>query len=112
MNSSPDTKHINYLRKEREKSVSEFKFYRTTRSLPFQGSHRLEKYLNLEGFLEKSLKITSAMKSTGKSLKSLEKSLNSTISVGLSTVDRGINKYKMFVPIFGAAYFQHFFLIF
>ena len=44
-----------------------------------QGSHRLEKYLNLEGFLEKSLKIKSTLKSTGKSLKSLEKSLNSTI---------------------------------
>ena len=44
-----------------------------------QGSHRLEKYLNLEGFLEKSLKIKFALKSTGKSLKSLEKSLNSTI---------------------------------
>ena len=45
----------------------------------FQGWHRLEKYLHLEGFLEKSLKIKSALKSTGKSLKSLEKSLNSTI---------------------------------
>ena len=44
-----------------------------------QGLHRLEKYLNLEGFLEKSVKIKSALKSTGKSLKSLEKSLNSTI---------------------------------
>ena len=44
-----------------------------------QGSHRLEKYLNLEGFLEKSLKMKSALKSTGKSRKSLEKSLNSTI---------------------------------
>ena len=33
-----------------------------------QGSHRLEKYLNLEGFLEKSLKIKYALKSTGKSL--------------------------------------------
>ena len=43
-----------------------------------QGSHRLEKYVNLEGFLEKSLKVKSALKSTGKSLKSLEKSLNST----------------------------------
>ena len=46
---------------------------------PFKGLHRLEKYLNLEGFLEKSLKIKSALKSTGKSLKNLEKSLNSTI---------------------------------
>ena len=31
-----------------------------------QGSHRLEKYLNLEGFFEKSLKIKYALKSTGK----------------------------------------------
>ena len=37
------------------------------------------KCLNLGSFLEKSLKIKSAFKSTGKSLKSLEKSLNSTI---------------------------------
>ena len=37
----------------------------------------LEKYLNLEGFLGKSLKIKSALKSTGKSLKVLEKSSNS-----------------------------------
>ena len=44
-----------------------------------QGSHRLEKYLNLEGFLVKSLKVKSVLKGTGKSLKSLEKSLNSTI---------------------------------
>ena len=44
-----------------------------------QGSHRLANYLNLEAFLEKSLKIKSALKSTGKSLKSLGKSLNSTI---------------------------------
>ena len=39
----------------------------------------LEKYLNIEGFLEKSLKIQYALKSTGKSLKCLEKSLNSSI---------------------------------
>ena len=45
----------------------------------YQGSHRYENYLNLEGFLEKSLKIKSALKSTGKSLKGLEKSLNSSI---------------------------------
>ena len=35
----------------------------------------LEKYLNLEGFLEKSLKIKYALKSTWKSHKGLEKSL-------------------------------------
>ena len=45
----------------------------------FQGSHRFEKYLNLDGFLEKTLKIKSALKSTGKLFKSLEKCLNSTI---------------------------------
>ena len=39
----------------------------------------LKIYLDLEGFLEKSLKIKSALKSTGKSLKSLEKLVNSTI---------------------------------
>ena len=44
-----------------------------------QGSPRLEMYVNLEGFLEKSLNIKSALKSTGKSPKSFEKSLNSTI---------------------------------
>ena len=30
-----------------------------------QGSHILEKYLNLEGFLEKSLKIKPALKALG-----------------------------------------------
>ena len=44
-----------------------------------QGLYMFEKYLNLEGFLEKSLKIKSVLKITGKSLKSHEKSLNFTI---------------------------------
>ena len=44
-----------------------------------QGSHRLEKYLNFEGFLEKSLKVKYTLKSTGKSLNGLEKSLNYSI---------------------------------
>ena len=39
-----------------------------------QGSHRLEKYLNKQGCLEKSLKIKFALKSTGKTIKGLEKS--------------------------------------
>ena len=34
----------------------------------FQGSHRLEKYLNIQGFLEKSFKIKFALKSTGKAI--------------------------------------------
>ena len=33
-------------------------------SIPSQGPHRPEKYLNIEGFLEKYLKIKSALKST------------------------------------------------
>ena len=48
--------------------------------------HRLSKYLNIEGFLEKSLKIKSAFKSTGKSLRNLEKSLNSTIFCRIKTL--------------------------
>ena len=44
-----------------------------------QGWHRLEKYLNIQDCLEKSLKIKFALKSTGKTLKGLEKSLNLTI---------------------------------
>ena len=35
----------------------------------------LEKYLNIEGFLGKSLKTKSALKSTGESLQGLEKFL-------------------------------------
>ena len=41
-----------------------------------QGSHRLEKYLNIQGFLEKSLKMKYALKSTEESPKGLEKSVN------------------------------------
>ena len=40
-----------------------------------QCSHRLEKYLNLEDFLEKSLRIKSVLKSTGKFF--IDKSLES-----------------------------------
>ena len=41
--------------------------------------HRLEKNLNIEGFLEKSLKTKSVLKSIGESLQGLVKSLNFTI---------------------------------
>ena len=44
-----------------------------------QGSHRLDKYLNIQACLEKSLKIKFALKSTWKTLKGLEKSFNFTI---------------------------------
>ena len=55
------------------------KFYNRGALSDPQGLHRLEKYLNLESFLEKSLKNKSALKITGKSLKGLEKSFNFTI---------------------------------
>ena len=61
-----------------------------------QGLLRLEKYLNLEGFIEKSLKILSALKSTWKSLKKSPWIL--PIYVGLNTVDRELNQYKIVVP--------------
>ena len=62
-----------------------------------QGSHRLEKYLNFEGFLEKSLKVKSALKST---IRNLSKALKGhwilRFSVGLSIVDR--KKYQNVAP--------------
>ena len=58
-----------------------------------QGLHRLEKYLNLKGFLEKSLKIKSALKSPWILL----------FSVELDPVDRDLNQFKFAVPLFGAA---------
>ena len=36
--------------------------YLSDAEIIMQGSHRLEKYLNLEGFVEESLKIKSALK--------------------------------------------------
>ena len=57
--------------------VAQIKFSRKISDYSIQGLHRHEKYLNLEGFLEESLKIKCALKSTGKSLKGLEKFLNS-----------------------------------
>ena len=63
-----------------------------------QSSHRLEKYLNLEGLFEKSLKIKSSLKSNGKSPKSLESPLILLFSVGLSTVERNLKQYKIVVP--------------
>ena len=57
-----------------------------------QGSHRLEKYVNLRGFLEMSLKIKYALKSTWKYLKCLEKSLNSSIYCRDLTANAAPNK--------------------
>ena len=43
-----------------------------TKCIQCTGFDRLEKHLNLEGFLEKSLKINSALKSTGNHSKALK----------------------------------------
>ena len=70
-----------------------------------QGSHRLEKYLNIQDCLEKSLKIKFALKSTWKTLNSLEKSLNFTICKRIQHLFfGGLNTDKIVVPLFGAAY--------
>ena len=69
-----------------------------------QGSHRLEKYLNIQDCLEKSLKIKFALKSTWKTLKGLEKYLNFTIYRRIQNCFGDLNQYKLVVPLFGAAY--------
>ena len=69
-----------------------------------QGSHRLQKHLNLQDCLEKSLKIIFALKSTRKTTKGLEKSLNFTIQGVLNTFFGDLNQHKIVVSLFGAAY--------
>ena len=69
-----------------------------------RASQRLEKYLNIQGCLVKSLKIQSALKSIGKSLKGLEKSLKFSIYFRFNTVDGDLNQYRIGVPLFGAAF--------
>ena len=69
-----------------------------------QGSYRLEMNLNIQDCLEKSLKIKFALKSTYKTFKGLEKSLNFIIHKRFNTVFGGLNWYKIVVLLFGAAY--------
>ena len=72
---------------------------------PVQGSHRLEKYSNLEGFLERYLKIKFVLKSSGNHPKAFKSPWILLFSLGpISTVDRDRNQYKFVVPLFGAAY--------
>ena len=68
----------------------------------YQGLHRLEKYLNIEGFLEKFLKLISALKSTGNNFKALKSPWNLLFSVGLNPVNGDLFQYKITVPLFGA----------
>ena len=83
MQVAPDN-HFKYRKRFVFENLEHFTalIWNISKSYQNQGSHRLEKYLNLEAFLETSLKIKSALKITGKSLQSLEKSLNSTIFCG------------------------------
>ena len=69
-----------------------------------QGSHRLEKYLNIQDCLEKSMKIKFVLKSTWKILKGLEKFLNFTKYWRIQQCFWDLNQYKIVVPVFGAAY--------
>ena len=64
----------------------------------------LEKYLNLEGFIEKSLKKNLPWKVLENPSKALKSPWIILFSEGLSTVDRDLNQYKIVVPLFGAAY--------
>ena len=61
-----------------------------------QGSHRLQKYFNIQDCLEKSLKIKFSLKSTSKTLKGLEMSLKFT--GGFNTVFGDLNQYKIVMP--------------
>ena len=65
----------------------------------------LEKYLNTQGCLEKSLKITFASKVLEKRSKALKSPLNFTIYRRIPHLVFGdLNQYKIVVPVFGAAY--------
>ena len=68
-----------------------------TQNSLLQGSHRLEKYLNLEGFLEKSLKLNLPWKVLENQSKALKSPWILLFSVDL-------NQYKIVVPLFVAAY--------
>ena len=56
----------------------------------------------MNGFLEKSLKIKSALKSAGESLRNHEKYLNLFSKIH-SSVNGEQDQYKIFVPLFGVA---------
>ena len=60
----------------------------------YQGSHRLEKYLNIQDCLEKSLKIKFALNSTS----------ILPFTGGFNSVSGDLYQFKIVVPLFGAAY--------
>ena len=68
------------------------------------GSHRLEKYLNLEGFFKSPWKLNLPWKVLENHSKALKSPWILLFSVGLNSVDRDLNQYKIDVPLFSAAY--------
>ena len=66
--------------------------------------HMLEKYLDIQVCLEKSMKIKFSLKSTLRTLKCLKKSLNFTIDRRIQLCFGDLNQFKIVVPVFGAAY--------
>ena len=72
--------------------------------LLLQGSHRLEKYLNIQDCLEKSLKIKFALKILEKHSNALKSPCILSFTGGFNTVFGDLNQYKIVVPLFGAAY--------
>ena len=69
-----------------------------------QGSHRLEKYLNIQNCLEKSLKIEFALKSNWKTLEVLKRPWILPFTGGFNSVFGDLNQYKIVMPLFCAAY--------
>ena len=64
-----------------------------------QGSHRLEKYLNIQDFLEKSLNINLPGKANA-----LKSPWILPFTGGFNSVFGDLNQYKIVVSLFGAAY--------
>ena len=60
-----------------------------------QGSYRLEKYLNIQDYLEKSLKIKLCLEKYLKNTHSIENSLNFTFYRTINTVFGDPNQYKL-----------------
>ena len=69
-----------------------------------QGTHRLEKYLNLEAILKSPWKLNLPLKVLENHWKALKSPWILLFSVGLSFVDRALYQDKIVLPLFAAAY--------
>ena len=75
-----------------------------------KSSYGVRTGLNIQDCLEKSLKIKFVLKSTGKTLKGLEKSLNLPFTGVFNTVFEDLNQYKIVVHQIKAPQFYKYFL--